>query len=242
MTGPFGSGPVTVLRRPGPVAGSVDLDGVVAAARTAGSGGPVLLVSQCTPTAAFSRRDALLPGYAAAVSAATSAGFESVVRPVGGHLAAYDEGALVLHLWNSHPDPRHDLRQRFVLAGAAFVAALSDLGVPDVGVGSVPGEYCDGEWSVNVGRRAKLVGTGQRLFRSSFLFSAVVMAASSDATTSVLTSAYRALGLGLDPATVGSAQDWVPGIRVADVADHVTARLSAACAGEARPEGRPLPV
>ena len=231
MTQPFGEGPVTVLRRPEPVAGSTDLDGVVAAAREAGDGGPVLLLSQCTPTAAFSRRDVLLPGYAIAVAAARTAGFEPVVRPVGGHLAAYDQGSVVVHLWNRHADPRGDLRERFALAGAALAAALADLGVPDVGVGPVPGEYCDGDWSVNVAGRAKLVGTGQRLFRSGFLFSAVVMVASSEKTREVLTSAYDALDLAFDPATVGCAQDWVPGVGVGEVADLVAARLVMACRG-----------
>lgn len=229
MTGPFGDGPVSVLRRPSPVPGSVDLDGVVAAARTPDVPGPVLLLSRTSPTAAFSRRDALLPGYARAVELAEAAGFEPVVRPVGGHLAVYDEGSVVVHLWNRHPDPRRDLRERFAVAGAAVAAALADLGVPDVGVGPVPGEFCDGEWSVNVAGRAKLVGTGQRLFRTGFLFSAVVMAAGASAARDALTPAYDALGLPFDPATVGCVQDWVPGVGVREVADQVASRLVAAC-------------
>ncbi|GAB6986208.1 biotin/lipoate A/B protein ligase family protein [Nocardioides pyridinolyticus] len=237
MTAAFGTGPVSVLRRPGVVAGSVDLDGVLAAARAAHSPGPVLLVSRCAPTAAFTRRDALLPGYADAVAACRRAGFEPVVRPVGGHLAAYDPGSVVVHLWNQHPDPPRDHRQRFVVAGAALAAALGDLGVPAVGVGPVPGEYCDGKWSINVAARAKLAGTGQRLFRGGFLFSAVVMATSSEPVRDVLTSAYDALGLPLDPATVSCAEDWVTGVGVSEVADHVAARLVAACAEAAAPEG-----
>lgn len=229
MTGPFGDGPVSVLRRPSPVPGSVDLDGVVAAARTPDVPGPVLLLSRTSPTAAFSRRDALLPGYARAVELAEAAGFEPVVRPVGGHLAAYDPGSVVLHLWNRHPDPRRDLRQRFGAAGWAIAAALEDLGVPDVRVGAVPGEYCDGEWSVNTGGRAKLVGTGQRLFRDGFLFSAVVMATASDPVRETLACAYDALGLPFDPDTVGCVADEVPTVSVGEVVDHVAARLGAAC-------------
>lgn len=229
MNRPFGAGTTTVLRRPGPVAGSVDLEGVLAAARDARTDGPVLLLSRCAPTAAFSRRDALLPGYLDAVALTESWGFEPVVRPVGGHLAAYDEGSVVVHLWNRHSDPRRDLRERFATAGAAVAAALADLGVPGVRVGPVPGEFCDGEWSVNVAGRAKLVGTGQRLFRTGFLFSAVVMAARAPAVHDVLTPAYDALGLPFDPATVGCVQDWVPGVGVGEVADHVAARLIAAC-------------
>lgn len=229
MTGPFGEGPVSVLRRPSLVRGSIDLDGVVAAARAAEVSGPVLLLARCSPTAAFSRRDALLPGYAHAVAVAEAAGFEPVVRPVGGHLAVYDPGSVVLHLWNRHPDPRRDPRQRFAAAASAIAAALGDLGVPDVRVGPVPGEYCDGMWSVNVAGRAKLVGTGQRLFRDGFLFSAVVMATASEPVREILASAYDALSLPFDPDTVGCVANEVPTVGVAEVVDHVAARLVAAC-------------
>ncbi|MCW2835267.1 MAG: lipoate--protein ligase [Nocardioides sp.] len=228
MSWPFGDGQVSVLRRPGLVAGSADLDGVLAAARSADVSGPVILLSRCSPTAAFSRRDALLSGYSGAVAECRSAGYEPVIRPVGGHLAAYDPGSVVVHLWNRHPDPRRDLRQRVAVAGAALAAALGDLGVPDVRVGPVPGEYCDGEWSVNVAGRAKLVGTGQRLFRHGFLFSAVVMAESSGSVRDMLTSGYAALGLPLDPDTVDSVDRWVPGVEQGDVAETVAARLARA--------------
>ena len=224
MTAAFGNGPLTVLRRPAPVPGSVDLDGVVAAAR-AKPRGPVLLVSRCAPTAAFSRRDTLLPSYADAVRAAQRAGFEAVIRPVGGHLAAYDAGAVVLHLWGPHPEPRRDLRQRFAIVADVMAEALQDLDVPDVRIGPVPGEYCDGEWSVNVGGRGKLVGTGQRLFRDGFLFCAVMMVGPCEGVRNLLTDAYGRLGLALDPATVACADSWVPGIDPRHVGEVVSARL-----------------
>ena len=241
MTGPFGDEPLTVLRRPALVTGSADLDGVVAKARTAPRG-PVLLVSRCAPTAAFSRRDTLLPGYAEAVRAAQRAGFEAVIRPVGGHLAAYDAGALVLHLWGPHSDPRRDLRQRFVIVANVMAEALRDIGIPDLRVGPVPGEYCDGEWSVNVGGRSKLVGAGQRLFRGGFLFCAVVMVGPCEGVRDLLTDAYARLGLPLDPATVGCADRWVPGIDPRDVGEVVSARLVDAVGASAVPGSTPAAV
>jgi octanoyl-[GcvH]:protein N-octanoyltransferase len=228
VTGPFGDRPVSVLRRPGVVRGSVDLDGVVAAARSADGVGPVLLVSRCAPTAAFSRRDTLLPGYDEAVSVAGRAGFEPVVRPVGGHLAAYDAGSLVLHLWGPHPDPRRDLRARFELGSEVLADALRDAGVPDVRVGPVPGEYCDGEWSVNAAGRGKLVGTGQRLFRQGFLFCAVVSVGAVASVRDVLSESYAALGLPLDPDSVDSVDRWVPGVHPGEVAELVAARVAGA--------------
>lgn len=230
MSAAFGQGPLTLVHRPLPVKGSVDLDGVVASAREAAEG-PVLMLSRCKPTAAFSRRDTLLKGYEEAASLARAAGFEPVVRPVGGRLAAYDAGSLVVHLWGPHSEPRRDLGERFVTMATCFAAALRDVGVPDVRVGAVPGEYCSGQWSVNTSGQAKLVGTGQRVFRTAFLFSAVVTVGRAEGITDVLARMYPALGLPLDPRSIGCVDDWVPGIDLDVVAEQVTSRLVLAVCG-----------
>ena len=163
------------------------------------------------PTAAFSRRNTLLPGYADAVEVVRRHGFEPVVRPVGGRLAAYDQGALVIHGWAGDPLARNGILARFRAFGDLLARVLTDAGVPDVRVGSVPGEYCEGEWSLNQGGRHKLVGTGQRVRRNGWLFSAVLTVTDPNAVAAVLIDAYDALGLPLDPSTVGSVSAWVPG-------------------------------
>ena len=219
---------MTVLRRPAPVAGSADLEGVLVSAGLLRqeSGEPsTLLLSRTLPTAAFSRRDLLLPGYAAAARAAETRGFEPVVRPVGGHLAAYDEGSLVVHLWSPDPDPTTGLKDRFQVVGDALARAMTDLGVPDARVGSVPGEYCDGEWSVNTGGTAKLAGTGQRVFRRGWLFCMVLTVTGAERLVDVLSPTYAALDLPFDPASVGSVDRWVPGVSVEQVREVVAARL-----------------
>ena len=177
------------------------------------------------PTAAFSRRDRLQPQYDAAVAAAAAYGFMAIVRPVGGHLALYGEGSLVLHHWARHPEPREHIRQRFALVGACIADALRSLGV-DALVGSVPGEYCKGEFSVNDAGRTKLAGTGQRIVKAGFLFSAVVMVQSADSARRALIEAYRELGLAFDPATVGCVADTVPGISVGEVREVLLGSLS----------------
>lgn len=222
--GPFGAEPFSVVRRAGVVPGDVDLDGVLRAFAS-DELAPTLFLSQTGPTAAFSRRDVLLPGYMRAVETALADGFTPVVRPVGGHLAAYDEGSLVLHLWAPHPEPRIGIQQRFALVGDALVSALTELGVPDARVGPVPGEYCDGAWSVNVGGRVKVAGTGQRVSRHGFLFCAVLTVTQPSAIREVLTRTYADLALPLDPTTVGCLSDWVPGVRVAEVREVVAGAL-----------------
>lgn len=231
MRSPFGDpgAAVSVLRRPTTVDGAEDLRGVMATATRLRSDvpdpGPVLLLGTTTPTAAFSRRDQLRPGYREAEQVVRAHGFEPVVRPVGGHLAGYDEGSLVVHLWGAHPDPRQGLRDRFRLAGDALARAMGELGVPDPRVGAVPGEYCDGEWSVNSGGTAKLAGTGQRLFRRGFLFCAVLTVTRPEPLRAMLTDAYDALDLPFDPATVGCVDDHEPGVTVEEVREVVAGAL-----------------
>jgi lipoate-protein ligase A len=147
-----------------------------------------------------------------------------VVRPAGGRLAAYGEGALVLDLVAPHPEPRAEHRVRFGLAAASLADGLRELGV-DARVGPVPGEYCPGDYSVNARGRTKLVGTAQRITRHGFLFSAVVLVSDPDPVRAVLEETYPLLGLDWDPATVGSVADDVPGITIADVAAALVPRI-----------------
>ena len=175
-----------------------------------------LRVHSPRPTAAFSRIDALAGGFPAAQDAARRHGFAPVVRPAGGRLAAYHEGALVLDLVARHPHARDEFRERFAVLGAHLAAGLRTLGVP-AGVGAVPGEYCPGEFSVNAAGTTKLVGTAQRLTRHGYLFSAVVLVTDPDPVREVLVDAYAALGLDWRPGSVGAVSDHAPGITVADV-------------------------
>ena len=73
-----------------------DMDLSRAALADLGGGTDGLLrVLRPRPTAAFSRRDSLAPGFPDAAAAAAEHGFAPVIRPAGGRLAAYHRDALV---------------------------------------------------------------------------------------------------------------------------------------------------
>ncbi len=226
MSGIFGPGPFLTAVSPAAATPQGELDHVLArlAATSGGDPGMVSLTT-ATPTAAFSRRDTLLPRFGAARDAVAALGFAPVVRPVGGHLAVYDAGSLVLHVAGPHPEPRTDIQARFVALGEALADTLRELGV-DARLGAVPGEYCDGKYSVNAGGVTKLVGTGQRIVRGGFLFSAVVMVQAGPAITDALRAAYALLGLELDPASVGGVADAVPGLTRDEVGRHLLESLT----------------
>ena len=176
-------------------------------------------------SAAFSRRDAREPGFADAVTAVRDRGFTPFIRPVGGRLAAYHEGALVLDVLARVADPRPGTTDRFRAVSTQIARGLRRLGV-DAHVGELLGEYCPGDWSVHAGGRHKLVGTGQRLVRGAVLVTAVIVVGDAQPLAEVMTHAYGHLGLDLDPTTVGSVTQHAPGVTLADVEDVLGAALA----------------
>jgi len=225
MTDGFGAGPVWTACGSGLSTPQEDMD-LSRAALTAFGGGAdgLLRVHRPRPTAAFSRRDSLAPGYPDAAAAAADHGFAPVIRPAGGRLAAYHREALVMDMAGPVAEPHAGHRTRFAAAATALAEGLRALGV-DARPGPVPGEYCPGEFSVNARGATKLVGTAQRLTRHGYLFSVVVLVGDPEPVRAVLAAAYPLLGLEWDPATVGAVADEVPGVTVDDVAAALVPRL-----------------
>ncbi len=214
------------------------------AAVAAGGSGPAVRLVRPEPTAAFSRRDALLPGYAAARTTAERHGFAPVVRPVGGRLAVQHRGCLVLDLVGRADDAVTGTTARFEAAAGVVVAALSALhveaGTLDVRVGPVPREYCPGEHSVNLGGRVKVAGTAQRQVRGAWLVSVLVVVEDAAPLRALTRDAYADLGLDVDPATVVAVADHAPGATTDRVGDLLLAALGTLTAA-GQPPGRVAP-
>ena len=172
------------------------------------------------PVVVFGRRDTRSPGFGAAVGAARAAGFEPLVRAVGGRPVAYTTEAVVVdHVKHERMAP-DGLETRFKEFGLLYADVLQALGI-DARVGAVPGEYCPGAHSVNARGVVKLVGTGQRVVRNGWLFSALVVVGDDERLQSVLADVYRHLELPFDPASVGSLSTEVPGLIVDNVERQV---------------------
>ncbi len=175
----------------------------------------ILRVFSPEPTAAFSRRDTLRPGYAGAASVVERCGYVPVVRPQGGSLAVYGPGSVVIdHVHRSGPSAP-DPVARFRHFAEMHASLLAGLGVP-VKIGPVPDEYCPGEYSLNAAG-AKIAGSAQRVTRDGWLFSTVIQVGGADELRAVLTPAYRELGYAFAPAGVGAVEDTVPAVTVAAV-------------------------
>jgi octanoyl-[GcvH]:protein N-octanoyltransferase len=151
------------------------------------------------PMVAFAKQDAIAAGYGAAVEAARAHGFEAVLRMAGGRAAVFHEGTLELAHAVPDPDPRPGIHERFRDTADLLTHALG----ADARIGEIPGEYCPGGYSINLGGRVKVAGIGQRLIRGAAHVGAVVVASGGARIAEVLVPVYGALGLDFDPTTAG---------------------------------------
>jgi lipoate-protein ligase A len=165
---------------------------------------------------AFGRQDVLAPGYLDAVEAARSHGFEAVERLTGGRAAVFHTGTIAFSWTLPDPSPIEGIRSRFQMISEVVAAALQRLGT-DARVGEVPGEYCPGEFSVNIGGSLKVMGVGQRLARRAAHIGGVIVVENAGKVRNVLLAVYAALGLEWDPITAGAVADTLPGASVGRV-------------------------
>jgi octanoyl-[GcvH]:protein N-octanoyltransferase len=174
------------------------------------------------PTVAFTRRDLRSPGIVRATAVARAAGFETAVRSPGGRMVAYDKGAVIVdHL--TRTTDRHGTFERNAQQHAAVIGSMGDI---DARVGQVEGEYCPGEFSVNVGGRVKVVGSAQRITGTGALFSTVVQTVVGEHVRRVIADVSAALGYELDESTIAGLADVAPAL-----ADDYRRRLGAIGAG-----------
>lgn len=173
---------------------------------------------------AFGRADRVTNGYAEAVRAAEAHGFAAVERLAGGRAAVFHEKTLSFSLALPAEDPKVGIEDRFAHISKIMADAFSGIGV-DARIGEVPGEYCPGRWSVNVGGQIKVMGVGQRLVRRAVHIGGVVVVDDSHRVRDVLIPVYRALGLDWDPRTTGSLADRSPGVTVPLAAEAIVREL-----------------
>jgi octanoyl-[GcvH]:protein N-octanoyltransferase len=167
-----------------------------------------LRIYKPAPAVVFGRLDRLEPGFGQAVEHARRLGFGVVLRLVGGRAAVFDDSTVAFAHAMAEPDPTSRTEARFGQSAELFASALRRVGV-DAQVGEVPGEYCPGEWSVNVRGAKKLVGIGQRLISGASHVGGVIVVGGAARIRAVLEPVYEALDLEWDPSTVGAVEDEV---------------------------------
>ncbi|MFZ0491807.1 MAG: hypothetical protein WAM81_01255, partial [Acidimicrobiia bacterium] len=103
-------------------------------------------------------------------------------------------------------DPRVGITERFDLISTIMRDAFRTLGA-DARIGEVPGEYCPGTHSVNIGGSRKVMGVGQRIISGAAHIGGVVVVTGGTKIADVLVPVYEALGIEWDPSTSGDLSD-----------------------------------
>jgi octanoyl-[GcvH]:protein N-octanoyltransferase len=186
----------------------------------AGHRGDVLRIHRPGATAAFGRLDALRAGFDAACAVAAELGYTPVIRSAGGHVAPYDEQSLVVDHITASADVTAGLEDRFHTMSGRLRDVLAGLGA-DARVGELPGEYCAGAHSLNVGGRLKVAGVAQRAVRGGALTSAILTAGGGPRLREAVAALYATLELDVDPGVAGALDEALPGITVERVSEAV---------------------
>lgn len=89
----------------------------------------------------------------------------------------------------------------------------------DARVGEIEGEYCPGEFSINVAGVAKVLGSAQRITATATLFSTVVQVEMSEHVRNVLVSVSAALDYSLRDTSIAGLTDFATDLTASEVAD-----------------------
>ena len=181
-----------------------------------------LRIAKPGTTVAFAKRDAVSPGYDAAVAAAREQGFEATLRLAGGRAAVFHDGTMEIGHAVPDDEPRAAIHERFRQTAGRLARALVTLGV-DAHVGEVAGEYCPGRYSVNARSAVKLAGIGQRVVGGGSHTGVVLVVEGEERINAVLEPVYSALGLDWEPAASGSVRTEKPSATWDRVAEAVMA-------------------
>jgi len=164
----------------------------------------------------FSSLDARRPGYARALFLAEQAGIPSVIRLAGGQAALFLEQSIAFAWATPDPDARLHIRSRFENVAHWIKTALRRLGL-DARIGTVDGEYCPGEFSVNIAGRVKVMGVGQRVIHGGAHIGGVITVAETSLLRATLVPIYEALDLDFRPETAGGIADFDASLGPADL-------------------------
>jgi len=177
----------------------------------------------------FGKRDVHSPGFEEAVRLSRLHGYSPVIRLPGGRAVAFHERTISFSWTTPGTDPIGSIRRRFTETATLISRALELVGVP-TRIGEIPGEYCPGEHSINHAGSIKLAGIGQRLAPKASHVGGVLVVDDAAGIRDVLIPIYDALGLTMDPHTIGSAAAVATGVDTDAVTAAIVEALSEECA------------
>ncbi|MBR74445.1 MAG: hypothetical protein CL872_05875 [Dehalococcoidaceae bacterium] len=156
---------------------------------------------------AFGPADVRNKGYNAAVSYAKQQKFSTVNRLTGGHAVTFHSGTLVFAWMFNDLDARLKMHYYFDLVSNFFQNIVNEFGL-DCFVGEIDGEYCSGEYSLNLDNKVKIAGIAQRIVNKAVYIGGFIAINNSNLIKKMLIPIYKDLGIKWNPQTVGSLADY----------------------------------
>jgi octanoyl-[GcvH]:protein N-octanoyltransferase len=187
--------------------------------------GPLFRLHVPDRVLAFGMIDRTQPGYGAATRIASAHGYAPVERLAGGRAAVFHQQTLAFSWAIRDQNPQSGIVERFTLISSLLNRVFRDLGL-DSRIGEVPGEYCRGEYSINIGGNVKVMGVGQRLIKGAAHVGGVIVVDGASQVRDVLIPVYRALRIDWDPRTAGALADRAPGLDVERVSKAIGSELN----------------
>ena len=156
---------------------------------------------------AFGPSDVRNDGYDSAVSYLKEKNFSAVNRLTGGHAVTFHPGTLIFG-WMFHDlQARFRMHHYFELVSNFFQSVISDFGL-NCFVGEIDGEYCSGQYSLNLDKKVKIAGIAQRIVNRAVYIGGFIAINNSDLIKAMLIPIYKNLGINWDPQTVGALNDY----------------------------------
>ena len=167
----------------------------------------VLRAYKGTEQIAFGPSDARNEGYESAVSYLKKKNFSAVNRLTGGHAVTFHPGTLIFG-WMFHDlQARFRMHYYFELVSNFFQSVINDFGL-NCFVGEIDGEYCSGQYSLNLDKKVKIGGIAQRIVNRAVYIGGFIAINNSNLIKEMLIPIYKDLGINWDPQTVGALSDY----------------------------------
>ena len=174
---------------------------------------------------AFGPSDIRKPGYQLAVQEAKKKKFFVVNRLTGGHAVTFHDGILAFAFMFHDREARSKMHYYFNFVSSILQDALGSLGFA-CNVGELTGEYCPGQYSINIENKIKIAGIAQRIVANAVYVGGFIAVSNADLIKEILVPVYSHLEIDWNPNTVGSLENYKSDIKKNDVIDAIKNRLS----------------
>jgi len=160
---------------------------------------------------AFGPSDIRNPGYKNAVKIAKENNFQVVNRLTGGHAVAFHGGTLSFAFMIHDKEAKLKMHYYFQLISTILKSSMESMGI-NCYIDELMGEYCPGQYSINIEKKIKIIGIAQRIMSNAMYIGGFISVNNELVIKKILVPIYHSLGIDWDIKTAGSIANYIPDI------------------------------